>query len=232
MRVLARSTLAGFWSRHPEARVPLERWNTIVRSAEWTSMDDVRRTVPKAKVLNGERAGFEVAGGDFRLIAAFDFRRRVAFGKFVGTHAEYDRGGRADRVAILRSDPMDIRPIRNDADHRAAPVEIDRRWGAPVGSAEGDELEVLVALVGLYEERRWPILIDGSFDPVDVLQYAIDEFGHTQAELAELLGSRSRASEILSRRRALTVEMIHRIGEAWKIPADLLVRPYAIRRAA
>lgn len=127
---------------------------------------------------------------------------------------------------------MDIRPVRDDADHRAALVEIDRRWGAPVGTAEGDELEVLVALVGLYEERRWPILIDGSFDPVDVLQFAIDEFGQTQAELAELLGSRSRASEILSRRRALTVEMIHKIGEAWKIPADLLVRPYAIRRAA
>jgi mRNA interferase HigB len=71
--------------------VPLERWNTIVRSAEWTSIDDVRRAVPKAKVLNGERARFEVAGGSFRLIVAFDFRRQVAFVKFVGTHAEYDR---------------------------------------------------------------------------------------------------------------------------------------------
>jgi HTH-type transcriptional regulator/antitoxin HigA len=52
------------------------------------------------------------------------------------------------------------------------------------------------------------------------------ELGHTQTELAELLGSRSRASEVLARRRALTVEMIHKISEAWKIPADLLVRPY------
>lgn len=70
------------------------------------------------------------------------------------------------------------------------------------------------------------------FDSIDVLNYAIEEFGHTQAELAGLLGSRSRASEILFRRRALTVEMIHRIGQAWKIPADLLVRPYKIARAA
>ena len=60
----------------------------------------------------------------------------------------------------------------------------------------------------------------------------VDELGHTQAELAELLGSRSRASEILARRRALTVGMIHRISEAWRIPADLLVRPYKIKRAA
>ena len=74
--------------------------------------------------------------------------------------------------------------------------------------------------------------IDESFDPIDVLNYAIEELGHTQAELAELLDSRSRASEILSRRRALTVDMIHKISETWKIPADLLVRPYKIERAA
>ena len=91
---------------------------------------------------------------------------------------------------------------------------------------------MLLALVEIYEARRWPIEIDESFDPVDALRYAIAEFGHTQAELAELLGSGSRASEVLSRRRALTVEMIHKIGEAWRIPADLLVRPYRIERAA
>ena len=91
---------------------------------------------------------------------------------------------------------------------------------------------MLLALVDAYEEKRWPIDIDENFDPIDVLNHAIEELGHTQAELAELLGSRSRASEILSRRRALTVEMIHKISKAWKIPADLLVRPYRIDHAA
>jgi len=91
---------------------------------------------------------------------------------------------------------------------------------------------VLLALVEIYEAKRWPINIDESFDPVDVLNCAIEELGHTQAELAELLDSRSRASEILSRRRALTVDMIHKISEMWKIPADLLVRPYKTERAA
>jgi HTH-type transcriptional regulator/antitoxin HigA len=127
---------------------------------------------------------------------------------------------------------MDVRPIRTDADHRAALAEIDACWGAPEGTEEGDKLDILLALVDLYEAKRWPIATSESFDPIDVLHYAIDELGHTQAELAELLGSRSRASEILSRRRALTVDMIHKIGEAWKIPADLLVRPYKIERAA
>jgi HTH-type transcriptional regulator / antitoxin HigA len=128
--------------------------------------------------------------------------------------------------------PMDIRPIRNDVDHRAALAEIESCWGAPDGTEAGDKLDLLVTLVENYEARRWPLAGSDSFDPVDTLHYAIDELGHTQGELAELLGSRSRASEILSRRRALTVEMIHRISEAWKIPAELLVRPYRIRRAA
>ena len=127
---------------------------------------------------------------------------------------------------------MDIRPIRNDKDHRRALAEIEACWGALEGTEAGDKLDVLLALVEIYEAKRWPIETDESFDPIDVLHYAIAELGHTQAELAELLGSRSRASEILARRRALTVEMIHAISEAWKIPADLLVRPYKIERAA
>jgi mRNA interferase HigB len=76
--------------RHPETAVSLERWYRVVKAANWTSMDDIRRAAPKSKVLNRDRARFEVAGGDYRLIAAFDFRRQIAFVKFIGTHAEYD----------------------------------------------------------------------------------------------------------------------------------------------
>ncbi len=127
---------------------------------------------------------------------------------------------------------VNIRPIRTDEDHRAALAEIEACWGAAEGSEEGDRLDVLVALVESYEAKRWPIESNESFDPIDVLHYAIEELGHSQSELAELLGSRSRASEILTRRRALTVDMIHKISDAWKIPADLLVRPYKIETAA
>ncbi|MGC2811397.1 MAG: helix-turn-helix domain-containing protein [Bradyrhizobium sp.] len=121
---------------------------------------------------------------------------------------------------------MEIHPIRNDEDHAAAIREIEKLWGAETGSEEGDKLDILATLVEKYEERRWPN-VDVS-DPIDLLNYAITEFGHSQAELADLLGSRSRASEILNRRRPLTVEMIHRISEAWKISADLLVKPVRV----
>src|ERR1700733_9806744 len=127
---------------------------------------------------------------------------------------------------------MDIRPIRSDRDHRAALSEIEACWGAAPRSEKGARLDVLLALVESYEANRWPVNADENLDPVDILTYVIEELGHTQAELGELLGSRSRASEVLSRRRALTVEMIPKIPAACKIPADLLVRPYRVEKAA
>lgn len=90
MRLIARNVLLAYAETHPETTVSLERWCRLIKAAAWTSMDDVRRTVPKAKVLNRERARFEVAGGNYRLVAAFDFRRQIVFIKFLGTHAEYD----------------------------------------------------------------------------------------------------------------------------------------------
>jgi mRNA interferase HigB len=91
MRVIARNRLVEFGDKHADARVSLERWYKLMRAARWTSTADVQKAAPKAKVLNRERVRFEVAGGNYRLVAAFDFRRQVAFVKFVGTHAEYDR---------------------------------------------------------------------------------------------------------------------------------------------
>jgi mRNA interferase HigB len=90
MRVIARNGLFAYARVHPETTIPLKRWYRLVRAANWTSMDDIRRAAPESKVLNRDRVRFEVAGGDYRLIAAFDFRRQIAFVKFVGTHVEYD----------------------------------------------------------------------------------------------------------------------------------------------
>ena len=90
MRLIARSVLLNFAATHPDAEIPLDRWYRLLKAASWASMDDVRCAVPKAKVLNRERVRFEVGGGKYRLIAAFDFRRQIVFVKFLGTHAEYD----------------------------------------------------------------------------------------------------------------------------------------------
>jgi HTH-type transcriptional regulator / antitoxin HigA len=126
---------------------------------------------------------------------------------------------------------MNINPIRTDADHAAALKEIDRLWNAELGTEDGDRLDILVTLVEKYEDTRWPIK-ETNWDPVDVLKYAIKEMGHTQAELADVLKSRPRASEILSRERSLTLEMIRAISEEWKIPSELLIKPYKVGVAA
>jgi mRNA interferase HigB len=91
MRIIAWSVLSAYAERHPETKAPLHRWRTLVRSAKWNSMEDVRLAAANAKILNGERARFEIAGGNFRMIVALDFGRGIAFVKFIGTHAEYDR---------------------------------------------------------------------------------------------------------------------------------------------
>ena len=90
MRVIARNVLLAYARVHPETSVPLERWYRLVKAANWTSMDDIRHAATRSKVLNRDRVRFEVAGGNYRLVAAFDFRRQIVFVKFVGSHAEYD----------------------------------------------------------------------------------------------------------------------------------------------
>lgn len=91
MRIIARHTLTTFALKHPETRASLEHWYRVAKAAEWTSTQDVMATFSNASTLNAERVRFKVAGNDYRMIVAFDFQRGVAFIKFIGTHAEYDR---------------------------------------------------------------------------------------------------------------------------------------------
>jgi len=91
MRVIAKSVLVRFAEQHPETRPSLERWQALIGAADWKSSQHVQSSAPKAKVLNGERVRFEVAGGNYRMIVAFDFRRQIAFVKFIGSHADYDK---------------------------------------------------------------------------------------------------------------------------------------------
>ena len=91
MRLIARGTLVAFGQKHPGTRASLAHWTSVVKAASWSDVSQVQASFSKAKALNGERVRFEVAGGDYRMIVAFDFRRGIAFVKFIGTHAEYDR---------------------------------------------------------------------------------------------------------------------------------------------
>ncbi|MBA2467129.1 MAG: transcriptional regulator [Sphingomonas sp.] len=118
----------------------------------------------------------------------------------------------------------EIRPIRTDEDHSAALKEVERLWGAKEGTAEGDCLDVLVTLVEAYEETRWPI---GQVDPVEAIEVAMAYEGRSRADLGRLIGP-SRATEVLQRKRALTLPMIRKIASNWHVPEHLLVTEYSL----
>ncbi len=119
---------------------------------------------------------------------------------------------------------MDIRPIRTDEDHQGALREIEALWGAEEGTPEGDRLDVLATLVDAYENRRWAA---EPLDPVEAIEAAMRHEGLERADLARVIGQ-SRATEILQRKRPLTLPMIRKIAAAWHVPERVLVQEYAL----
>jgi HTH-type transcriptional regulator/antitoxin HigA len=120
---------------------------------------------------------------------------------------------------------MDIRPIRNAEDHATALAEMETLWDAPEGSPEYDRLDVLATLVNAYEAARWPAT---TADPVEAIQAAMAFEGRTQEDLANVIGA-NRASEVLRRKRQLTLPMIRKLTAAWHIPPQRLIGEYQLR---
>ena len=123
---------------------------------------------------------------------------------------------------------MNVRAIHTKADYEWALKEIGRYFEnepAP-GSKDGDRFEVLTELIKSYEDKVFAI---PQADPIAVLKFAIESMGKTQADLSRIIG-RNRASEILGRRRPLTLEMIRQISEQWKLPIETLTPAYKLKR--
>ena len=91
MRLISRNTLTAYAAKHPATEPSLRYWRIAVERPAWKTSQEAQAAFPKAKVLNAERVRYEIAGGDYRLIAAFDYKKQIAWVKFIGTHAEYDK---------------------------------------------------------------------------------------------------------------------------------------------
>jgi HTH-type transcriptional regulator/antitoxin HigA len=124
---------------------------------------------------------------------------------------------------------MDIRPIRSEADYRAALNEVKRLWTAEPGTPEGDLVEVLSTLIEAYEAQHHPI---AAPDPIAAILFMLEQKGLTRRDLEPALGSRGRVSEILNRKRPLTLPMVRALSTLLHIPADVLVQPYETQSAA
>ena len=117
---------------------------------------------------------------------------------------------------------MNIRPIRTEADHRAALARVESLMDAEPDTPEGEELDVLTTLIEVYEQAHHAI---GAAEPLVAIQHAMEARGYTQSDLAELIGSRSRASEILSGTRDIPKSAMWLLHTKWRIPAESLIRP-------
>lgn len=115
---------------------------------------------------------------------------------------------------------MDIRPIKTEQDYNAAIKRIEELWGAKKDTQEGDELDLLVTLVEAYEIKHFPI---APPDPIDAIKFRMEQMGMTKADMVQYLGSQSRVSEVLSRKRSLTLKMIKSLYKGLRIPADVLL---------
>src|SRR5271168_4730628 len=124
---------------------------------------------------------------------------------------------------------MEIRPIRTKADYRAALTEVERLWDAQSGTADGDRVEVLVTLIEAYEAKHYAI---PAPDPIAAIEFMMQQKGLSRRDLEKAIGSRGRVSEILTRKRPLTLPMVRALSALLHIPADVLVQPYETRSAA
>jgi HTH-type transcriptional regulator/antitoxin HigA len=121
---------------------------------------------------------------------------------------------------------MEIRTIQNKKDNKAALLEIERLWAAPVKSPEAERLSVLALLVEHYEKTNFPI---EDPDPIKLLEHVMQSRGLTRKDFEPAIGQRGRVTEIFNRVRPLSLEMIRRLVEQFDLPADVLVKPYALR---
>ncbi len=116
-----------------------------------------------------------------------------------------------------------MKPIKTETDYQQALQRLEVIFDARPGTAEGDELEILSILIDQYEQLHFPINLP---DPVEAIKFRMEQMNYNQNDLARILGLKSRASEILSRKRKLSLEMIRRLHEILHIPTDVLIQAY------
>ncbi|GET42249.1 helix-turn-helix domain-containing protein [Microseira wollei] len=120
---------------------------------------------------------------------------------------------------------MELRPIRTETDYQEALQEIELLFNASPNTPEYDRLDVLSTLVEAYEKKHIPIEIP---DPIEAIEYYMDTRGWSRRDLESCIGSRARVSEVLSRKRSLTLEMIRKLNQQLGIPAEILIQPYEL----
>lgn len=132
-------------------------------------------------------------------------------------------------MSRMSEDTVMVRPVRTERDYESALERIGRLMTARRGTPEGDELDVLSTLVEAYEAEHHAI---DAPDPIALVEFAMEQRGADRTELEPIIGGRGRISEVLNRKRPLSLSMIRRLKSEWALPADVLVRTYPLKKPA
>lgn len=124
---------------------------------------------------------------------------------------------------------MDIKPIKTEKDYESVLQRIEKLYEVKPNTLEGDELEVLITLVWAYENEHYSI---EAPDPIEALKHVMEAKGLEVKDMIPLLGSRSKVSEVMNKKRSLSLSMIRKLNHVLHIPADLLVKEYELAKVA
>ena len=121
---------------------------------------------------------------------------------------------------------MNVQPVKNEESYELALARVDALMNAEPDTPEGDELDILVTLIEAYEEKNYPI---NAPDPIEAIRFRMEQYGMSNNDLVEYIGSTGRVSEIMNHKRGLSITMIRKLNSGLKIPLESLFHEYKIK---
>ena len=185
--------------------------------ANWKNPNDIKSKYKNASIVGSNRVIFNICGNKYRLVVKVNYLTEWIYVRFVGTHNEYDK---IDVTIILKKNIMDVKLIKREDEYNEALSRIDELFDVTPESKEFDEAELLIALVELYEQQHYKI---ESPDPIEAIKFRMEQMEVKRTDMTKYFGTRGRVSEILNRKRELTLVMIKKLHKDFGIPAESLL---------
>lgn len=225
MKILRRRVLNDCTQKYNEIENSLKAWFWQASKNNWINAEELLKCFPKAKILEKNFFGqnqvcFELKPNNYYLIAVIHYPSQCLLLKGITSDPKLYAS-----FSIFKETSMEIKPIRNHKDYEKTLGIIDEIWPAEEGSDEYEYFEVLTTLIENYEQKHWGMDFP---DPINALQFHMNQQDKSIEDLGNLLGSSILAAKVLAYKVPLTLSMINQICKTWKIPAECLIKPYVV----
>jgi HTH-type transcriptional regulator/antitoxin HigA len=199
-----------------------------VLSKEWEKPGDVTKDFNTARTSRNNMAIFEINHNDYRLIAGLNYQKGWVFIKFIGTHAAYDKVDAATidlfkTKKISKANYMQLKILKTKKDYLNALTRFEQIFQAKTDTKESQEADVLALLIKEYEDKNYLI---HAPNPLEAIKYRMQQQGLTYNDLAQILGFKSRVTDLFNKHRKLNLSMVRKLHNKLNIPLETLVREY------